>query len=108
MNYALRINHAGRRIVESLKKHIEEKDNEFTFPESMWPNLLENAFQTSNRLGASITNSDGYDGDGDGDGFQVVKGKKKNPTGLYYLVHYYAKFILAPKRKLNTRGTGQG
>jgi len=108
VNYALRINHAGRRIVESLKKHIEEKDNEFTFPESMWPNLLENAFQTSNRLGASITNSDGYDGDGDGDGFQVVKGKKKNPTGLYYLVHYYAKFILAPKRKLNTRGTGQG
>ena len=63
VKYALTMNHAGRRIVESCRRG--DKNNK-PLPLSMWPYLLERAFETSDRIGGYETTND--------------------PTGLHYLL----------------------
>jgi len=64
VDYALRINDAGRSLVEG--------GNDELLPLSVWPTVLERAYAESHRAGLYL--------------FRGIDSQEKNPTGLYYLL----------------------
>ena len=72
VEYALRINHAGRRIVVKVDGGSNNDDDGKTIiPLPLWPIILERAYERSSDI-SHLSSDD--------------KKKKKNATGIYYLL----------------------
>jgi hypothetical protein len=79
LEYELRINHAGRSIIE-----VGCDDNR-SIPFSLWPTILERAYEKSHQI------------------YEYSKNKEKDATGLYYLLREGPALICRPEL-----GSGDG
>ncbi|OEU07433.1 hypothetical protein FRACYDRAFT_251238 [Fragilariopsis cylindrus CCMP1102] len=77
VEYALRINHAGRRIVVKVDGGSNnDDDGKAIVPISLWPVILERAYEKSCDTHDSAWESEK----------EKTKKKKKSATGIYYLL----------------------
>ena len=82
LEYALRINHAGRRIVVKVDggSNNNNDDGKTIVPSSLWPTILERAYEKS----LDIYNP---------------RDRKKNATGIYYLLREVGPALLSGGRR---------